>query len=86
MCHTIPRCHCGKAVYEGGWCYQHYQAAVALVAGVMGQKGGAVKGPSKRRDVDYAALGALGGKAGKGKRKPRKPRPPVGTRGKARRK
>ena len=61
---------------------------VSEIAAALGSLGGQVKGPSKRRDVDYAALGALGGKAGKGKKKPRKRgRPPVsGTVGKRRRK
>lgn len=43
----------------------------ALMAS-MGRKGGSVKGPSKRRDVDYAALGRKGGLAGKGASKARK--------------
>lgn len=50
------------------------KADVSEAAAILGSLG---RGASKRRDVDYAALGALGGKAGKGKKKPR--RPPVGT-------
>lgn len=38
-------------------------------ASLLGSRG---RGSSKRRDVDYAALGAKGGAAGKGKKKPRR--------------
>jgi hypothetical protein len=50
------------------------KADVSEIAAALGSLGGKVKGPSKRRDVDYAALGRLGGAAGKGKKKPRRKR------------
>ncbi len=36
---------------------------VSRAAALLGSKGGKVKGPSKRRDIDYAELGRMGGEA-----------------------
>ena len=47
------------------------KADVSEAAAILGRRG---RGASKRRDVDYAELGAKGGAAGKGKKKPRRKR------------
>jgi hypothetical protein len=35
--------------------------SLSSAAALLGRKGGAARGPSKRRDVDYAELGRKGG-------------------------
>jgi hypothetical protein len=42
-------------------------------AALLGRKGGAARGPSKRRDVDYAELGRMGAKIKKQKNCPHPP-------------
>ena len=59
------------AAYGGWLCNcescQHVRATSSAAA-ALGRLGGSVKGPSKRRDVDYSALGRKGNEAKKAKR------------------
>lgn len=43
---------------------------ISKAASAMGRKGGSVKGASKRRQVDYHALGAKGGRPSAREKKP----------------